>query len=1093
MDSGSYSNVRRGTMPLPSSTSNPSAYKANVNRTKTRKWVEAKVQNYDGDDWGNDYDDDYDDGNDEPYEPDPVPPKSTKPTGLRQQGPISHQLPSSRTFSQPPSASWSSADSRLPGPSALRSPSGPPSLHVQTRPTAPATTSPPYATESAHPATTSSHMNLPSGSYSAGPGATPSRFPPRKSSMGQHDRPDLEMKPAPNSDSRPGSSSSNRPWVDQRSASPGRGPAPATKTVPLVRPADIYKRVGEEREKERLSMESGRPSLDSIHGRTEAMSSAQFRATGEQRRRPSLESHDGSESAHVRKPSLAPVAERKSEHGMDGLLARGQANQPLVLHEPAVSSPDLSFSQSGPNDELKADLMKSRRFSTSPQLPSLTRMSGFGDDFFSSSGNSSWTSPNLTASPEEPRLLPNELTATTAPINSTREQPFYKLEDPSPALNLVTTAGKKPEITEEAISETTEPMSTNTRPQIPGGWVSESTTIPVLSEQLTPSENQEEAHGPAFLSNVQNTNISPIIESDAKPTGMPLSITPPSVSTTNLANDPGAKEFARGVGQHDDAIAPEGSPNGLHPPISRSSSPLKTENSSVQSLSRPTSTIAPTAESKSPQIQALSTVQSTTAIPTGSEFSPTAPLNPSRAQTDQPDLILSPTSQRKSTIKSDKLREEIIKSLSPAPISPSSSSTPARGETDTEPTPGNETRESTYLSGVYDDYLSLAEEKSLQELSQAAKTSTKMAPNQSFEPENVFTHKPQESITSPPAPLSPVKSPVPESTVRLRRFSWQRDGEEVGSNPAESKPAVPMLSQESLVNSQGSANVELNANTDVVSPIASSLQTENGATGTISHQVSQVSSLTPETSLAAIEAPSPVSFVASRRPNPVSDVPSTVRLSLADEKEKVLIGDAQSATSSASEQHPALTIAPEQEDQGSPAAVVVPGVSPSHPSTTPTPFREILNLPSYDERVKKFDETREQFYVMDSGLSNWLVYLQSQTGHNDVITSSSPKLLFSKPGAQPSSVGASGTSPLPSKTGPAASHSRRMSMGGMSQLMAGQTGSFGGSSNQVGTKSKELLHAAGAFGNKGMKSGMKLFNKGKNKLRERAAGDKAFF
>ncbi|KAG9253982.1 uncharacterized protein F5Z01DRAFT_110363 [Emericellopsis atlantica] len=34
------------------SPSTPSSYAVNINRKKTRKWVEAKVQNYDGDDWG---------------------------------------------------------------------------------------------------------------------------------------------------------------------------------------------------------------------------------------------------------------------------------------------------------------------------------------------------------------------------------------------------------------------------------------------------------------------------------------------------------------------------------------------------------------------------------------------------------------------------------------------------------------------------------------------------------------------------------------------------------------------------------------------------------------------------------------------------------------------------------------------------------------------------------------------------------------------------------------------------------------------------------------------------------------------------------
>ena len=53
----------------------PTTFNTNVNRAKTKKWVEAKSYSYDGDDWGDV--DDYDEygGYDEP-EPAPEP----KPT-----------------------------------------------------------------------------------------------------------------------------------------------------------------------------------------------------------------------------------------------------------------------------------------------------------------------------------------------------------------------------------------------------------------------------------------------------------------------------------------------------------------------------------------------------------------------------------------------------------------------------------------------------------------------------------------------------------------------------------------------------------------------------------------------------------------------------------------------------------------------------------------------------------------------------------------------------------------------------------------------------------------------------------------------------
>ncbi|GAW23188.1 hypothetical protein ANO14919_127390 [Xylariales sp. No.14919] len=1099
MDSGSYNNVRRGNMPTPSLGANTSSYKANVNRTKTRKWVEAKVQSYDGGDWGDEYDD-YDDGNDQYDEPEPPPPKNIKPTGLRQPGQIGHQLPSSRTFSQPAVAPFSNTDSRGFGLSIVRSPSEPPSLHAPAQATAQTPISPPYATEPAYSTTTSSHASVPPGPYSVGPAATPSRFPPRKSSMGQQDRPDIDNRTMPKADSRPGSSSGNKQWVDQRSVSPGQGgPAPAAKAVSFVRPADIYKRVGEEKDKERLSMESGRPSLDSIPGRAEGTSSpVQFRPPGEQRRRTSLEIHDGSESARARKSNLAPVAERKSEYGMDGFLVKARADQPPVLHEPAMSSPELSLPYSEPNDEAKADLMKSRRFSTSPQLPTLTRMSGFGDDFFSSSGNnSSWTSPNLPASPEEPQSRSNELGRTTAPIDGARKQPLYSLEEASSGLNLIPATGKKLEVVEEGTIKMTQPQPSSARPQLPGGWVSESTTAPVPSEQPTPLEKQEEPQGSARSAYVQNTSASSTAESGVKPDihlameipSVPLSMDlPENTSKTSLTNQPRANEFGGAAGQHGDSIT-------------QYLPPLEAEGSFAQPSSRPTSTVAPNAGNKSPQIQTSSVAQPTTTI-TGSEFSPTAPLNPNRAQTDQQDFILPSIQQRKSTIstiettaspekESDKLREEIIKSLSPAPISPGSNGSPARGDSDTEPMPGSLTRESTYLAGVYDDYLSLGEEKSLQELSQSVKTSTQMTPSESIGVGDGPAPEPQDMSVSQPAPLSSAKGSTLENTTKPRRFSWQQDAEEITPSAVESKPAVSMASQESLPTTQGGTNAAANTDSNIVSPVSDSLQTENGAASTISHQVSQVSSLTPDASSAAIEAPSPISLVTAR-PKPISDVPSTARLSLADEKEKVLIGDAQSTTSSISEQHPALTNAPEQLDHNLSPAAVIPDVSPAQPVAAPTPFREILNLATYEERVQKFEETREQFYVTESGLSNWLTYLQSQPEHTNGVASSNGKSVLSKSGTQPATIGISGASHLPHKGGPTASHARRMSIGGVQQLMAGQSGGFGASGNQVGTKSKELLHAAGAFGNKGMKSGMKLFNKGKNKLRERAAGDKAF-
>ncbi|KAJ2968756.1 hypothetical protein NUW58_g10150 [Xylaria curta] len=741
--------------------------------------------------------------------------------------------------------------------------------------------------------------------------------------------------------------------------------------------------MGEEKEKERLSSESGRPSLDSLVGRTEGTSSpSQFRSSGEQRRRTSFESHDGSEPPRARKSSLAPVAERKSEYGMDGFLMKAPTDQSPFLQEPTTSSPELSRLSNEPSDEIKSDLLKSRRFSTSPQLPILTRVSGFGDDFFSGpSGYSSQASPKLPTSAEERRSLHNDMDVIKPPVDNTEKQPPNTLgatKEVSTKLDVKPPEVASPEVTEEGTMQLTQPQHDRTRPQLPGGWVSESLSILVPSEQSTPSEKQE-AKGSTNFANLKSISVSPVTESGPEPSGIfsstgnpslpPSTDMPGNMLNVNEASQPSAKGRGTATGQHNDATASGALVAGDHHPTPQSLPPLKTEIPSTQPLSRPISTVAPAIRDMSPE-------QPTTITTSGSGFSPTAPLNFNRAQAvGQSDFILPSTRIRKSTNSTidttspekdnDKLRDEIIKSLSPAPISPGSSGLPAKAEQGIEQAPGDLTRESTYLAGVYDDYLSPTEEKSPREVNSTANESTPMAPNQSSETPNASAAKLRDmsiSQTVQMAPPQSVQSPVPEESTRLRRFSWQQDPEEVVLSPTESKLDTSVFPQESLVRNQSGMNAESSTNLNTVSPITDSLQAEAGAAGTISHQVSQVSSRGLEdTTLAAIEPPSPISFVGPRGPHPASDERNVARLSLADEKEKVLIGDTQSATSSVSDQHPALAKAPEQGDRGPSPVLRLPDVAASRPQATPTPFREILNFATYEERVQKFDETREQF------------------------------------------------------------------------------------------------------------------------------------
>jgi len=871
----------------------------------------------------------------------------------------------------------------------------------------------------------------------------------------------------------------------------------AAKPLPFVRPADIYKRMDEEKEKERLSMDSSRPSMDSVLGRTEATSSVgQLRSSHEQGRRTSFENHEGSESSRGRKSTLAPVAERKSEYGMEGLLAKAQPDHLPISPQLDHPRSELSPSESEFGDNVKQDLLKARRFSTSPQLPNLTRVSGFGVDFFSNASNfSSTTSLSLPTPSSEPLQLSMETSGHPARAGTTDQAG----EQHSSAVGNLDPTPKQ----DASLATTDEKADTSKfdrRPELPGGWVSESTTVPPTSEQPTPLEtgHVQDATLPTMVNN-NTITLDGIEQIDRKSLTQNGTLRPPADASeiarpAEAANQPHATDRDKVVrhpdGQHTDAGA-VGTPRALttegHMPAPPSSQSAKSEDQNLQ----------PHTSASQPPI-ATDDLQ----------YTSPAPLNPSRADSEQQEISLPSIRQRHPTVstvdtispekdlESDKLREEIIKSLSPAPTSPAASDSLIQGDGSKEPVPGNLTRESTYLAGVYDDYLSPTEDKSLQEVSQEAKMSTHMIPSQVAEPENANAVADASgpalndlSISQPVAHDS-AKSHTLGDVSRPRRFSWQQSADEEILSPAEPKPTMIVYPQDSPHYSQRVFTTPADIKSTVVSPNSDSLHAEGGGAGTISHQVSQVSSRAPgDASLSAIEPPSPISLVAAKSPQLASDGPNTSSLSLADEKEKVLIGDAQSTASSIAEQHPAL--ARETHSHGVSVSEVAPVEHSSHAEPAPATFREILNLGSCEQRINKFDETRERFYVMDSGLSSWLIHLQEEPEHNNAAARSSAQVFTPRPGTQ---TGPSGSPFAASKMGGLGSQPRRTSMGNVQQLMAGQSGSnFNASGNQMGTKSKEFLHAAGAFGNKGVKSGMKLFNKGKSKLRERTGGDKTFF
>lgn len=173
-------------------------------------------------------------------------------------------------------------------------------------------------------------------------------------------------------------------------------------------------------------------------------------------------------------------------------------------------------------------------------------------------------------------------------------------------------------------------------------------------------------------------------------------------------------------------------------------------------------------------------------------------------------------------------------------------------------------------------------------------------------------------------------------------------------------------------------------------------------------------------------------------------------------------------------------------------------------------FREILALKSEAERIRAFNETREQLANLDSGLSHWLsVTLNELPEHAAVLSSADrapPAAVVQKPlpfkakitglrsaGAQPSqqpyyqqylnaTPQASGSDGIGGHNPPGSVSSQGFSPSG------GTSGKL--SSQQVQAKGKEFLHSAGVFGGKANVAAKGLFSKGRSKFRGSNSVDK---
>jgi len=230
----------------------------------------------------------------------------------------------------------------------------------------------------------------------------PRDHPPRKSSLSQDETPRISGGPFPSSTSaNPNPPESSEALVSSPVESSSKTET-ASKPLPFVRPADIYKRLAEEREKERQSQESSRPSMDALLGsktgsaRDDSPSNTGLRSGSDNTRaapvrKPSFESGDDSEGGRRLKTSLDPVPERRSEYGMEGFTADRAPPKSEAVAQNDSQLPETVKTASSSNEK--------------PRLPPVPRMSGFGESFLGSMGDSYINTPD--AQTDTPKATDN--------------------------------------------------------------------------------------------------------------------------------------------------------------------------------------------------------------------------------------------------------------------------------------------------------------------------------------------------------------------------------------------------------------------------------------------------------------------------------------------------------------------------------------------------------------------------------------------------------------------------------------------------------------------------------------------------------------
>lgn len=1032
--------------------------------------------------------------------------------------------------------------------------------------------------------------------------APPTKFPARKSSLSTmgseaqriHQRSQETLaKPFPTS-----SRSSPSPGSAARSTTtPG---ASNTTPLPFIRPADIYRRVEEEKqEKQRSSLDSARPSLDSI--RIERSSDRSHSpGQGVIRERSSSDSlgpgsrgrhsvgDESSESGRRLMPILEPVKERKSEYGFDGF----NANE--------IPSPDQEI----PNPLTETKTM-------SPKLPDLHRISVFGTDLFSQSKTESGpTLPDEPTAEQPEHMTPEEFkqsgdttlkSQSSFGFKSVVNQAFDVTSDnsvpPTPASKTGSdmrrsdsestgTTGISPimsrgpsttvsdyrnrDISTPAIMELVEP--TSLRPQntthedddqklpstfIPGHRRDISTPSPGNSPARTPdlgtASKRISMGEKAWISsasptspikdedpNVDSEPARPALDRDVSfrpqlPGGWQSYATTATTSTAQpespwsqspqIPNDPvedlATEDLTPTTAKHS---LPESSLESacVTLGVKSDSMPTPDPTGNIHSAMTPHPELIPTLERVSPEAQlrpdyvAQTIPENSPATPPPKDErnssaettledlpKPTIALQRDIADEISADEPLLPPSRPQvlptlSTDtgpldeESDKLRKEIVRSLS-RPSEPEQTHENLGERSDTYNM--NQPRESAYLTDVYDDYWNDTGDE--EHSSPIATTSP---------------DKPQTGQTIPVdmpeiRPLSSHRMTRQQTRPALpTRFSWEKSMENVHQQE-NGMPEPPIENADTPHEDLQQVEPEPYMEKEVFEGPSHGVHDIEGDVGSGAGAALLGSGAAAAT------------FHTTHL-----ESPPAVNVSLTQEKEQAQFAS-YPIIQTAENEYPAygstldLSTDPLGSNPHSPSSILSPFTarepSPSRRGSANSPrtsnlgkilsFKEIVGMKDVHERVHAFDEMRERFAAMDSGIHEWIFALKAEQPEHADVNESYGGFRSSVPTGSTRRNTKSGQGALQSPYYQQYLNASAPSQSSTSASRPGQAGSSGIqqgfspahakiTTQQVQAKGKEFLHTAGMFGGKagkaGFQAGKGLLAKGKNRLRAAGSSDK---